>query len=188
MGGAMENDKSIPWTKLHKDIVRYKQNFSLTSSAQLMVTITFWPVFLLRLEEYEQLSTGLIKKILRFFLLFFRVFVRCASGIEIYYGAKIGGGLLLPGLSGVGITDTAIIGENCTIHSCVRVGHRGDGKDLGAPVIGDNVTLMLGSKIIGPIKIGDNAVVGANAVVLQDVPASAIAVGVPAVIKMKRAN
>ena len=65
--------------------------------------------------------------------------------------------------------------------------HLANNKKEGVATIGNNVKLMNGCKILGPINIGDNAIVGANAVVLQDVPANSIAVGIPAVIKDKNA-
>jgi serine O-acetyltransferase len=72
----------------------------------------------------------------------------------------------------------AVIGENCIIGQGVTVGGRAGQRDV--PIIGNNVLLGVGSKILGPVRIGDNAMVGANAVVIRDVPPNSTAVGVPA--------
>lgn len=70
------------------------------------------------------------------------------------------------------------IGENCWINPCVTFGYKGS--DNGLPVVGNNVFVGVGAKILGAVTIGDNAIIGANAVVLKDVPANCTAAGVPA--------
>lgn len=77
------------------------------------------------------------------------------------------------------IHKNAVIGSDCVIGTCVTIGGRGKGVD-GAPVIGNNVYLATGAKVLGPVTIGDNAVIGANSVVLHDVAESATVVGIPA--------
>lgn len=105
---------------------------------------------------------------------------RFFTGIEIHPGAKIGKGLLIDHGSGVVIGETAVIGDDCTIYQGVTLG--GTGKDKGKrhPTLGNNVMVGSGAKILGPFKVGDNARIAANAVVLEEVPANATAVGVPA--------
>ena len=84
---------------------------------------------------------------------------------------------------GVVIGETAEIGDNVTIYHGVTLG--GTGKDNGKrhPTVGNNVIIGCGAKILGPISIGDGAKIGANSVVLKDVPKGKTAVGIPAVIK-----
>jgi serine O-acetyltransferase len=77
------------------------------------------------------------------------------------------------------IHNDAIIGTDCTIGTCVTIGGRGKGV-RGAPVIGNNVYIATGAKVLGPVTIGDNAIIGANSVVLKDVPEGMTAVGIPA--------
>ncbi len=79
---------------------------------------------------------------------------------------------------GVIIHKKAIIGRNCTIGSNVTIGGRSGNESL--PIIGNNVYIATGAKILGPVKIGDFATIGANAVVINDVPDYGVAVGVPA--------
>lgn len=102
------------------------------------------------------------------------------TGIEIHPGAKIGKGLFIDHGSGVVIGETAEIGDYCTLYQGVTLG--GTGKDKGKrhPTLGNNVMVGAGAKILGPFKVGDNAKVGANALVLSEVPPNATAVGVPA--------
>jgi len=99
------------------------------------------------------------------------------TGSDIDITASIGHGLSLPHPTGVVIHKDAVIGPDCLILSCVTIGTR-VGK--GAPVLGRHVDVGTGAKILGAIRIGDRAVIGANAVVLTDIPAGATAVGVPA--------
>jgi serine O-acetyltransferase len=86
----------------------------------------------------------------------------------------------LPHPNGIVIHPASQIGVNCTIYQQVTLGGRDD--NHGAPVIGANVLIGTGAKILGSVTVGDGARIGANAVVLADVPPRATAVGVPAKI------
>ena len=105
---------------------------------------------------------------------------RFFTGIEIHPAAFIGKGLLIDHGSGVVIGETAIIGNDCIIFHGVTLG--GTGKQTGKrhPTLYNNVFVGAGAKILGNIEIGNNVKIGANAVVLTDVPDNATAVGVPA--------
>ena len=114
---------------------------------------------------------------------------RFATGIEIHPGAKIGKGLVIDHGMGVVIGETAEIGDNCTIYQGVTLG--GTGKDVGKrhPTLGDNVLVGAGAKVLGPFTIGDGSKIAANAVVLDEIPANATAVGIPAkVVKREGAR
>lgn len=102
------------------------------------------------------------------------------TGIEIHPGATIGRGLFIDHGSGVVIGETAEIGDNCTLYQGVTLG--GTGKDTGKrhPTLGNNVMVGAGAKVLGPFRIGDNAKIAAGAVVLEEIPANATAVGIPA--------
>lgn len=105
---------------------------------------------------------------------------RKKTGIEIHPGAKIGKGLFIDHGMGVVIGETTEIGDNCTLYQNVTLG--GTGKDHGKrhPTLGDNVLIGAGAKVLGPFRVGNNARVAAGAVVLNEVPDDATAVGVPA--------
>ena len=118
----------------------------------------------------------LISQISRFF-----------TGIEIHPGAKIGRGLVIDHGMGVVIGETAEIGDDVLLYHGVTLG--GTGKDKGKrhPTVGNNVVIGAGAKVLGPIYIGSNSKIGANSVVLNNVPEGATAVGIPAknIIKIK---
>lgn len=105
---------------------------------------------------------------------------RHKTGIEIHPGATIGKGLFIDHGMGVVIGETTEIGDNCTLYQNVTLG--GTGKDHGKrhPTLGSNVMIGAGAKVLGPFRVGDNARVAAGAVVLDEVPDNATAVGVPA--------
>ena len=105
---------------------------------------------------------------------------RFLTGIEIHPGAKIGKRLFIDHGMGVVIGETAEIGDDCTIYQGVTLG--GTGKDLGKrhPTLGNNVMVGAGAKVLGPVEIGDNSKIAANAVVLHAVPENSTAVGIPA--------
>jgi serine O-acetyltransferase len=104
------------------------------------------------------------------------------TGADVPLGSKIGGGLLLPHPSGVVIHPDAEIGPNCLIFQQVTVGMT----DNGLPSLGGHVDLGAGAKVLGGIHVGNHSRVGANAVVLIDVPVGAVAAGVPAQIVWPR--
>ena len=105
---------------------------------------------------------------------------RHKTGIEIHPGAKIGKCLFIDHGMGIVFGATTEIGDNCTIYHGVTLG--GTGKDTGKrhPTLGNNVLIGAGTKVLGPVFIGDNARVGAGSVVLRNLPANCTAVGVPA--------
>lgn len=105
---------------------------------------------------------------------------RFLTGVEIHPGAKIGKGLFIDHGSGVVIGETAEIGDHCTIYQGATLG--GTGKDVGKrhPTLGNNVMVGAGAKVLGPFRVGDNAKIASNAVVLEEIPPDCTAVGVPA--------
>ena len=98
------------------------------------------------------------------------------TGADIPLGCCIGGGLLLPHPNGVVVHGDATLGPNCLLFQQVTIG----ADDTGFPTIGGNVDIGAGAKVIGAIRVGDRVLIGANAVVICDVPGGATAVGVPA--------
>lgn len=107
---------------------------------------------------------------------------RKKTGIEIHPGATIGHRLVIDHGMGIVIGETAEVGDDVLLYQCVTLG--GTGKDKGKrhPTIGDNVMIGSGAKVLGPFRVGDNARIAANAVVLNEVPPNSTAVGVPAQI------
>ena len=105
---------------------------------------------------------------------------RHLTGIEIHPGAKIGRKLFIDHGMGIVFGETAEIGDNCTIYHGVTLG--GTGKDTGKrhPTLGRNVMVGCGAKVLGPVRVGDNCKIAANAVLLHSIDADSTAVGVPA--------
>ena len=101
------------------------------------------------------------------------------TGIEIHPGARIGKRLVIDHGTGIVIGETAEIGDDCLLYQGVTLG--GTGKDVGKrhPTLGNNVMVGAGAKVLGPIHVGNNARIAANAVVLREVPDNATVVGVP---------
>lgn len=105
---------------------------------------------------------------------------RFFTGIEIHPAAKIGKHLFIDHGMGVVIGETTIIGDNCTLYQCVTLGGTGKEKAKRHPTLLNNVIVGAGAKILGNITIGNNSKIGANAVVLVDVPDDTTFVGIPA--------
>ncbi len=101
------------------------------------------------------------------------------TGIEIHPGATIGRRLVIDHGTGIVIGETAEIGDDCLLYQGVTLG--GTGKDVGKrhPTLGNNVMVGSGAKVLGPFRVGDNARIAANSVVLREVPDNATVVGVP---------
>jgi serine O-acetyltransferase len=112
-------------------------------------------------------------------------FVQVITGIELPCEAIVGRNFVIDHFGGIIVSGYARFGDNCRIRNGVVVGLRRV-EEHYAPVIGNNVDIGTGAKLLGRIKIGDNSIIGANAVVLDDVPENSIAIGVPAFIKPRR--
>ena len=113
--------------------------------------------------------------------------VRFFTGIEIHPGEKIGKNLFIDHGMGVVIGETSEIGDNVTIYHAVTLGGSSPSIDSERqrhekrhPTIGNDVVIGSGAQIIGPIKVGNNSRIAANAVVVKDVPENATMVGIPA--------
>src|SRR6476619_5511123 len=104
---------------------------------------------------------------------------RAVTGIEIHPGAKVGGGFFLDPGQGVGVGETAEIGRDVTLYQGVTLGGTGFATGKRHPTVQDNVTIGSGAKLLGPITVGHGSKVGANSVVITDVPPNSTVVGNP---------
>jgi serine O-acetyltransferase len=104
---------------------------------------------------------------------------RIFTGVEIHPGAVLGNRLFIDHATGVVIGETAEVGDDVTIYHGVTLGGISTDPGKRHPTIGDRVIIGAGAKILGPIKIGDDSRIGANAVVVKEVPSSSVVVGVP---------
>lgn len=129
------------------------------------------------IRAYQRLEGRPLAKLRRIPIVLRHRFWGAVSGADIPLNSQIAGGLMLPHPNGVVFHPEARVGPNCYILQQVALGLVNGGEP---PVVGGNVSIGAGAKILGPIRIGDGAWIGANAVVLDDVPAGATAVGIPA--------
>ena len=106
-------------------------------------------------------------------------FSRFLTGIEIHPGATIGRRFFIDHGMGVVIGETAEIGDDCMLYHSVTLGGVSLKQTKRHPTLGDRVTVGAGAKILGPVEIGDDSSVGANAVVVKSAPADSIVVGIP---------
>ena len=104
---------------------------------------------------------------------------RSVTGIEIHPAARVGEGLFIDHGNGVVVGETAEIGENVTLYQGVTLGGTGFATGKRHPTVQDNVTIGSGAKLLGPITIGHGAKIGANSVVIHDVPPNSTVVGNP---------
>ena len=116
---------------------------------------------------------------MKFFARLISQFSKFLTGIEIHPGATIGRRLVIDHGTGIVVGETAVIGDDCLLYQGVTLG--GTGKDVGKrhPTLGNNVVVGSGAKVLGPFRVGNNARIAANSVVLREVPDNATVVGVP---------
>ncbi|UZD63939.1 serine O-acetyltransferase EpsC [Brevibacterium sp. JSBI002] len=112
--------------------------------------------------------------------------VRTLTGVEIHPGARIGRRFFIDHANGVVIGETSEVGDDVMLYHQVTLGGTSMAQTKRHPTIGNHVLVGAGAKILGPVVVGDNSAVGANAVVVKDVPADSSAVGIPATVRSKK--
>ncbi|EWT01443.1 serine acetyltransferase [Intrasporangium oryzae NRRL B-24470] len=111
---------------------------------------------------------------------------RFATGVEIHPGAQLGRRFFIDHGMGVVIGETAEVGDDVMLYHGVTLGGRSLAKVKRHPTVGNRVTIGAGARVLGPVLIGDDVQVGANSVVVKDVPAGAVATGIPAMIRFPK--
>jgi serine O-acetyltransferase len=156
----------------------------LKASQEGLLSLGFWALQIYRFGHLRyRFTTKLIRWPLGIIHLIFAKIGEMLFGVTIGVSAKIGQRLTIEHSGAIVIHGNAVLGDDCIVRQGVTIGNRRLDAPLEAPKIGNRVNIGAGAKILGGITIGDDAVIGANAVVLIDVPAGALAVGVPAKIK-----
>lgn len=161
----------VNWTddRLQKDITRWKDIYNIDGSDRLAIAI-----LLSTKKEFRNLFIYR-NRFRRFYRWWIRVWYRPMD--TLYLEAKeIGGGLYIQHGFATMVTAESI-GENCWINQQVTIGYKDQNR---APVIGNDVMITCGAKVLGPITVGDHAIIGANAVVIRDVEPGAVMGGIPA--------
>ena len=134
--------------------------------------------FFYRLNEFVA-SNPHLRRFFGRLVVFFFCRAMTQAGTYIDFGAQIGPGLLFVHHGGIWISGLAVLGSNCTICHGVTIGKIADGPGKGAPTLGDNVYLGPGAVVSGKIQIGNHAMIGANSLVMSDVPDYGVVIGVP---------
>jgi serine O-acetyltransferase len=170
---------SSQWRAWRADLARFrKHGYSGWGSEG------FWALTIYRLQRsIQSLRPKVVWLPLRFFLALVKKFFTTVTHINLCAEAEIGPGMLIPHIGPIQVFPWAKIGANCAIHHVCTIGA---GSRPGGPEIGDHVMIGCHSCILGPVKVGDGAKIGAGAVVVSDIPAGASAVGVPARVKVRK--
>ena len=148
----------------------------------------FWVMIVYRFGRWRYgVRPAIVRK---FFSMLYHIqfkLVQILTGVELPCEVEIGRNFIIDHFGGIIVSGYAKFGDNCRIRNGVVIGLRRVEEKV-APIIGNNVDIGTGAKLLGPIRIGDNSLIGANAVVICDVPPNSVAAGVPAVIKARRSG
>jgi len=148
----------------------------------------FWVMLVYRFGRWRfGVRPIILRKLCSFIYHAFHKLTQVLTGIDLPCEVIVGKNFVIDHFGGIIISGFAKFGDNCRIRDGVVVGLRRT-DEIYAPDIGNNVDIGSGAKLLGRITIGDNSIIGANAVVLDDVPANSLAVGVPATVSSRRPN
>jgi len=114
--------------------------------------------------------------------------VRSLTGVEIHPGATIGRRLFIDHGMGVVIGETAVVGNDVLLYHGVTLGGTSSVRERRHPTIGDRVTIGAGASVLGPVTIGHDSIIGANAVVVRDAPPNSVLTGIPARVRPRAAS
>lgn len=146
----------------------------------------FWVLLVYRFGRWRYgVRPALLRKPLSLVYKVLFKWVQILTGVELPCEVQIGRNFVIDHFGGIIISGYARFGDDCRIRNGVVVGLKNVSEPT-APVFGNNVDIGAGAKVLGNIRIGDNVVIGSNAVVLVDVPDNCLAVGVPATVKARK--
>ena len=174
---------------LREDLRRYGRTPRERARA-FVLTPGLWAVAGYRFARWAHTARmpGPARRAAGVFATLLNLLVEVLTNIELPARAEIGPGLFIAHTGSIVLASGERMGRHCTLTQGVTIGHRGGGEDAEGecPVIGDRVYVGPGAAIVGPIRVGDDALVGVGAVVTRDVPARGVAAGNPArVISLK---
>jgi serine O-acetyltransferase len=139
-----------------------------------------WALLVYRYGRWRyRIRPALLRRPFSLLYKFAKIASQILTGIDLPCEARVGRRLKIEHFGGIVVSGDTVIGDDVVLRNGVTLGLRRTNQ-RGAPVIGNRVDIGVGAKILGPVRVGDGAVIGANAVVLADVPAGALAVGIPA--------
>jgi serine acetyltransferase len=176
----VEQDASSPtlWAQIQEDWIAHGRDWTRPGFRSVVVN---------RVGKLQvQSPHRSIRALTRYAYLAAYRHVRNRYGIELPYSVKLGRRTVIEHQGAIVIHGDAEIGDDCIIRQGVTIGNRYLDRPFDAPRLGARVNVGAGAKILGSVSIGDDVRIGANAVVLSDVPSGATAVGVPAVVVADR--
>lgn len=162
----------------------YSDGGNWTVALRLLVgTHSFWPLMAYRFgRALKTRPIPIVNPVLWIVFRILEFLTRIATGIALDVDARIGPGFYIGHFSAIYVGPGVVIGKHCSMAQMSVIAGDGSWPDTPAPVIGDRVYMAPGTKIIGPVTIGNDAACGANAVILDDVPPMATVVGNPATV------
>lgn len=168
----------------NSDIKQYVFLYKKNCLLLLLTKQALWAMIQYRVSHWvdSKVHLPVIRQILKIFCSIWQKLIEIVAGIELPSQCEIGKGLYIPHAGGIVIHPNVKIGDYCTLSQDVTIGAGGRGENKGTPKLGDRVYVAPGARIFGPITIGNDVAIGANAVVTKDLPNNAVAVGVPAKI------
>ena len=170
----MNEDKQGLWVQIREDWVAHDKDWTRPGFRAVAVhRLGVW-----RMNLKPKLLRAPFSLLYRF--LFRRV--RNGYGIELPYSVRMGRRVIIEHQGAIVIHGNTVIGDDCILRQGVTIGNKELGQPDDAPTLGHRVNVGSGAKVLGLIQIGDDASIGANAVVVKDVPPGATAVGIPAKI------
>lgn len=173
-----------PWSRAMSDLRADLDRYRVTDGRSTLVNLWLSPGTVAsihhRAAHWAWNGRSLAHLAARLPLLVLQRFVEVWTGIGIAPQATIGPGLYVGHFGGVIVNGDAVLGTHVSLSQGVTIGVAGRGAQRGTPVLGDRVYVAPGAKLFGPISLGDDVAVGANAVVNRDVPARGVVGGVPA--------
>lgn len=168
---------------LKADLRRYLATGASSSLKVILSTQGFWAVASLRWLTYLYVRfrrIPIVGPIVAIYATIHFKLIQIITGISLPISVSIGPGLYIGHMDAIVVSGDAVIGKNCNLATQVVIGIGERNGLLGVPRIGDRVFVGPGAKILGPVAIGNDVAIGANAVVVDDLPDRAVAVGVPA--------
>lgn len=148
----------------------------------------FWVMMVYRFGRWRYtVKPSVLRKLLSLIYKVLYKFIQIMTGIEFPCEVEVGNNFIIDHFGGIVVSGYAKFGNNCRIRNGVVVGLRHVDEPI-APHFGDDVDIGAGAKVLGPITIGNRVHIGANAVVISDVPDDSIAVGVPAKVKASKTS
>jgi serine O-acetyltransferase len=168
---------------LGADIDRYTYMTKGSAIAAFFLHAGLWVMTQYRFSRWVHFHCHipLVRPLLKFLCMLWQRLIIILTTVELPNRAVVGPGLFIPHPSGIVVHMDAKIGRHCNLGHQVTIGVGGRGRS-GVPVIGDRVFIAPGAKLFGPIMVGNDVAIGANAVVLKDVPDHVVAAGIPAKI------